>query len=57
VSESDNKVIIVDRRLVGVPFYQTFTDGHKREIVCHGPRGIYGSLIDKAKAKWPAEAQ
>lgn len=45
------KVEVVDRRLLGVPFYQTFAKGGKREIVCHGPRGIYGALIDKVKAK------
>ncbi len=57
VEKGDGKTELIDRRLVGVPFYQSPTESGSREIICHGPRGIYGTLIDKIKAKWPSESE
>jgi hypothetical protein len=56
VAEKDGGTILVERRLVGVPFYQSLTHDKKREITCHGPTGIYGSFLDAIAARWPEEA-
>jgi hypothetical protein len=56
VAEKDDEITVVDRRLVGVPFFQSLTYNGKREITCHGPKGIYGSFIDAIAERWPKEA-
>ena len=56
VTEKDGGIVVVERRLVGVPFYQALTDNGKREITCHGPKGVYGSFLDAIAARWPEEA-
>ncbi len=56
VTEKDNKPVVVERRLIGVPFYQSLTADKKRIITYHGPKSIYGVLIDRAIARWPDEA-
>jgi hypothetical protein len=56
VAEKDGEIAVVDRRLVGVPFFQSITYNGKREITCHGSKGIYGSFIDAIAARWPKEA-
>ncbi len=55
VVEKEKKISVVERWLLGVPFFQSRSADNKRTITCHGPRGIYGSLIDRVVAKWPAE--
>lgn len=45
---------VVDRRVIGVPFYQWFST---RTIRYHGPVSIYGRLFDQIVAKWPNEAK
>jgi hypothetical protein len=51
----DNKPVVIDRRLLCVPFYQSPGPNGKLELTCHGPEGIYGSLIDKITERWPGE--
>jgi hypothetical protein len=46
VAEKNGTVDVVDRRLIAVPFYESLSSNGKREITCHGPKGIYGSFID-----------
>jgi hypothetical protein len=55
VTEKDG-VVVVERRLVGVPFYQSLDPDGKRIITCHGPKGIYGPLFDAVSDRWPEEA-
>ena len=36
---------------------QVFLDPDgKRIITCHGPKGIYGALVDTVAVQWPDEA-
>jgi hypothetical protein len=56
VEDKDGKTSVVDRRLIGIPYFQKTTNDEKREITCHGPKGIYGPFIDKIIQKWPEEA-
>jgi hypothetical protein len=56
VTEKDNKPLVVERRLIGVPFYQSLAADKKRIITYHGPKSIYGVLIDRIIARWPEEA-
>jgi hypothetical protein len=46
VAEKNGSVDVVDRRLIAVPFYESLSSNGKREITCHGPKGIYGPFID-----------
>jgi hypothetical protein len=48
----DDKPWVVEKRLMGVPFYQT-REAQLTTITCHGPEGIYGSLLDEIMKKWP----
>lgn len=57
VTEKDGKPELVDRRLIAVPFHQSFTADGKREITCHGSTSIYGSLVDQVRARWPNETK
>jgi len=56
VAEKDNAVTVVERRLVGVPFYQSLDPDGKKIITCHAARDIYGALVDAVAAKWHDEA-
>lgn len=46
--DTDGAVSVVDRRLVGIAYYQTAADelGH-RQIMLHGPSSIYDHLLPK----------
>jgi hypothetical protein len=55
LTERDGTPEIVDKRLLGVPFYQNLENGIVTSINCHGPMGIYGTLYDAIAAKWPSE--
>jgi hypothetical protein len=41
----DEKPTVVEKRLIGVPFYQTQSAAGKRLLICHGPRSIYDKLL------------
>ena len=51
--EKDNSASIVERGLIGVPFYESTEKDSPNIITCHGPKGIYRSLIDEIMKKWP----
>ena len=55
VSTEENKAL--DRRLIGVAYYQTKQHNAKRprRIICNGPTGIYVDLLAKIHEKWPDE--
>jgi hypothetical protein len=55
VTEKDGNPEVVERRLIGVPFHQSVTADGKREITCHGSKSIYGSMVDRVRARWPNE--
>lgn len=56
VLEND-KPRIIEQRLIGVPFFEsTSHDGTQKIITCHGPKGIYGRLIDNIFKRWPDAA-
>jgi hypothetical protein len=57
VTEKDGKQEVIDRRLIAVPFYQSFAADGKREITCHWSKSIYGSLIDEIRARRPNETR
>src|SRR5262245_41475485 len=57
VVEKDNKPEVIERSLIGVPFFQSPSSDGRLSITCHGLLGIYGSLIDKIIARWPGEAK
>lgn len=44
---------VVDKKIYGVAFHQSPVSNQTRTIVCHGPRSIYGSMIDAIRDKWP----
>jgi hypothetical protein len=56
VAEKDNKPEVIERWLIGVPFFQSPGADGKYSITCHGERDIYGRLIDRVVAQWPVEA-
>jgi hypothetical protein len=45
-------VIVKERMLYGVAFYQRFLRGKKGLVVCHGPQSVYGMLVDAIRKKW-----
>jgi hypothetical protein len=47
---------VIDRRLFSVPFYESINLLEKQEILCHGPKDIYGLLVNKVMERWPREA-
>jgi hypothetical protein len=46
VAKKERNTTVIDKRLIGVPFYQLDTAIGKKEITCAGPQGIYGPLIE-----------
>lgn len=44
---------IIETRLLGFAFYQSPLSEGSRLITCHGPRSVYGHLIDAMTKKWP----
>jgi hypothetical protein len=52
-NEENDVPSIVERRLFGVPFHQSLAQDGARIITCHGPVGIYRTLIDEVSKKWP----
>jgi hypothetical protein len=51
--DSNGQPSVLDKRIFGVAFHQSeLTDG-ARTITCHGPKSVYGSLIQEIRNKWP----
>jgi hypothetical protein len=41
---------VIEKRLVGVPFYQTHSQDGNRLLICQGPRSIYDKLAAEVAA-------
>lgn len=53
-NKSDDGQLSLSNMLVfGVAFHQSDIFENKRVITCHGPRSIYGPLIEAVREKWP----
>jgi hypothetical protein len=48
--EDDGSRSLVQRRLVGVAFWET---PEERHVICHGQGSIYVRLIEAIRSKWP----
>jgi len=55
VAKQDDKVKVIDRRLIAVPFYEGVSSDGKPEIACHDAKDIYGKLVDEISTRWPEE--
>ena len=51
--DDDGQLSVVDKKVYGVAFHQSDLSDQKRIITCHGPRSVYGSLIEAVREKWP----
>ena len=49
----DAQLSVSDKMLFGVAFHQSDISDRKRIITCHGPRSVYGPLIEAIRDKWP----
>jgi len=47
---------VVQKRLLGVLFYQSLTSGGERLITLHGPKSVYQLLLENIIEKFPDEA-
>jgi hypothetical protein len=52
----DEEPAIVERRLVGVPWWQSPPSDGKRTLTCHGPKSIYGAMVAAIGEKWPEQS-
>lgn len=50
--DDDGKLSVTGKKLYGVAFHQSCLKDEKRIITCHGPRSVYGSLIDAIRERW-----
>ena len=51
--DDDGQLSVLDKKVFGVAFHQSDLSDQKRIITCHGPRSVYGSLIEAIREKWP----
>ena len=51
--DDDGQLSVVDKKVFGVAFHQSDLSDQKRIITCHGPRSVYGLLIEAVREKWP----
>ncbi len=51
--DDNGELSVVDKKVFGVAFYQSDLLDQKRIIICHGPRSVYGPLIEAIREKWP----
>ena len=51
--DDDGQLSVVDKKVFGVGFHQSDLSEQKRIITCHGPRSVYGPLIDSIWEEWP----
>jgi hypothetical protein len=51
----DNVPTVVDRRLIGVLFYQSLSSEGKRVISCHGPTSVYSAVPAAISKRWPEQ--
>jgi hypothetical protein len=55
-SMDDGTRHLVQSHLSGVAFFQSDIIDGSRTIICHGPKSIYGKLLDKIRARWNDDA-
>lgn len=51
--DDDGQPSVAEKKVFGVAFHQSDISNQKRIITCHGPRSVYGLLIDAVREKWP----
>ena len=51
-ADRNGQIIVREKRLLGIAFYQYVSDG-KRRIICHGPKSVYEHLINGVLEKGP----
>ena len=51
--DDDGQPSVSEKKVFGVAFHQSDISNQKRIITCHGPRSVYGRLIDAVREKWP----
>ncbi len=51
--DDDGQLSVVDKKVYGVAFHQSQILDQKRIITCHGPRSVYGPLMEAICEKWP----
>lgn len=54
LDENDGGLLSLSSKLLfGVAFHESAVSDCKRVITCHGPKGVYGHLIDAVSERWP----
>lgn len=48
---NDGQLTLSDKKIFGVAFYESDKVDRKRIITCHGPKSIYGTMIDAIREK------
>lgn len=56
VKDDDHKLSVVEKRLIGVAFYESGLSDGKNIVTCHGPKSVYGALMDAIYERWPGDA-
>lgn len=51
--DGDGNLSVVDKKVFGVAFHQSDIANNRRIITCHGPKSVYGTLIEAIRKKWP----
>jgi hypothetical protein len=55
ITKDDNgQPSVSDKRINGVAFHQSDLIDGARTITCHGPKSVYGALIQEMQNKWPS---
>lgn len=52
-TDANERRSVVEKRLIGVAFFESDIVDQRRTITCHGPRSIYGHLIAAIHSRWP----
>ena len=50
--DEDGQPSVAEKKIFGVAFHQSEISNQRRIITCHGPRSVYGPLIDAIREKW-----
>jgi hypothetical protein len=49
----EGKPKAIDKRLIGIPFFQEHEGENPLSIICHGQLSIYSRLFDEVLKRWP----
>lgn len=52
VSETNGQQVVA-KGVFGVAFYQSGIINERQTITCHGPKSVYGNLVDAIQRRWP----